>query len=78
MAPNDFRKRGYKPQNKGGESKKREMALKTFAKEASGLGNKKQRATTSTNAEDITTTEIKNKVESSKGVLTPGNVGSVQ
>ena len=77
MPLKDSRKQGGKPPNKGGGSKKREMALNSVAKKASGPGNKKQRATTSTTAEDITTPETKNYVESSEGTLPPGNVGSV-
>ena len=77
MPPKDSRKQGGKPPNKGGGSKKREMALNSVAKKASGPGNIKQRATTSTTAEDITTPETKTNVESSEGTLPPGNVGSV-
>ena len=76
MAPKDSRNKDSKPPNKGG-IEKRDVALNSAAMKASGLGIKKQRATTSTTAEDITTTEIKNKVESSEDILPPGNVGSV-
>ena len=76
MPPKDSRKQGSKPPNKGGVSKRTEMALNSVAKKASGPGNK-QRATTSTTAEDITTPETKTNVESSEGTLPPGNVGIV-
>ena len=65
MAPKDSRNKDSKPPNKGG-IEKRDVALNSAAMKASGLGIKKQQATTSTTAEDITTTEIKNKVESSE------------
>ena len=42
MPPKDSKKQGSKPPNKGGGSKKREMALNSVAKKASGPGNKKQ------------------------------------